>query len=212
MHWLDPDYLPKTVGTLDRFVLNPKADIDGLLLTDGTEIHTPPHLSTQLLAALAPGAKLAVHGVKARDGGVIVAVAIDPAKGKRIVDKGPGPRHDKPEKPSHPPEKHGKPAMHSGTIQRLLHGPKGQAHGVLLDDGVVVRFPPHVAESFEDLLMVGGPLSVRGVSSTKAHGTVIDAEAMGKEPSTLTEVAKHPGHGPKKPKKEHAPKDHDRHH
>lgn len=53
MHWVDPDFLPATRGTLARFLLNPKADIDGLLLTDGTEVHTPPHLSEALLKALA---------------------------------------------------------------------------------------------------------------------------------------------------------------
>lgn len=210
MHWLDPDYLPKTVGTLGRFVLNPKTDIDGLLLTDGTEIHTSPHLSAQLSAALAPGAKLTVHGVKTR-GGVIVAVAIDPAKGERIVDTGPGPKPDKHDKP-HPPRKHGKPATHSGTIQRLLHGPKGDAHGALLDDGMVVRFAPHSAESFADLLMIDAPLSVRGESFTTEHGTVIDAQAMGNAPSTLREAAKRHEPTPKKPKNGPASKDHGHHH
>lgn len=212
MHWLDPDYLPKTTGTLDRFVLNPKADVDGLLLTDGTEVHTPPHLSSQLLAALVPGAKLTVHGAKTRHGGVIAAVAIDPAKGERIVDTGPDHGHDKHGKPSHPPEKPGKAVLHSGVVQRLLHGPKGQAHGVLLDDGVVVRFPPHSAESFADLLVMDAPLSVRGASIATTHGTVIDAAAMGKEPSMLVEVAKGPGHAPKKPKKEPPRGEHSHHH
>jgi len=212
MHWLDPDYLPKTTGTLDRFVLNPKADIDGLLLTDGTEIHTPPHLSSELLAALAPGAKLTAHGVKTRDGGVITAVAIDPDQGERIVDNGPGHKHDKHKKPPHPTEKHGKSALHRGAIQRLLHGPKGHAHGVMLDDGVVVRFPPHAAKSFADLLVIDAPLSVHGVSRTTEHGTVIDAEAMGMEPSTLIEVAKRLEHAPKKPKKGPPPGEHGHHH
>lgn len=212
MHWLNPDYLPKTVGTLDRFLLNPKADIDGLLLTDGTEIHMPPHLSSQLLATLTPGAKLTVHGVKTQRGGVIVAVAIDPAQGERIADAGPGPKHDKPQKPPHTPEKHCKPIRHSGVIQRLLHGPKGDPHGVLLADGIVVRFPPHDAKSFKHLLAVDAPLSVRGVSFTTAHGTVIDVEAIGKEPSALTEITKHHRPGPKQSRENSTLKDHDHHH
>lgn len=212
MHWLDPDYLPKTTGTLDRFVLNPKADIDGLLLTDGTEIHTPPHLSSKLLAALAPGGKLTVHGVKTRHGDVIVAVAIDPAQRERIVDTGPGHMHDKYEKSPHPAEKHGKSALHQGAIKRLLHGPKGHSHGVLLDDGVVVRFPPHAANSFADLLVIDALLSVHGVSCTTEHGTVIDAEAMGMKPSTLIEVAKRPEHASKKPKKGPPTGEHGHHH
>ncbi len=203
MHWLDPDYLPQTTGTLKQFVLNPHADIDGLLLTDGTEIHTPPHLSASLLRVLAPGAKLSVRGVKPRDSDVIVALAIDPAKGKRIVDDGPGAKHEK--KPSSG-KKSGKAVNHSGQIECLLHGPKGNVHGVLLMDGMFVRFAPHTAESLSDLLVVKGMVSVRGHSHANEHGTVIEADAIGSDMEALRDIAshekpKHPKPHPKKPKK-----------
>jgi len=42
MHQLDRGYLPKPVSTLDRLLLNPMADVDGLLLNDGTIIRLPP--------------------------------------------------------------------------------------------------------------------------------------------------------------------------
>jgi hypothetical protein len=42
MHWLDPNYLPVTKGTVHQFLLNPHGDADGMILTDGTEIHFPP--------------------------------------------------------------------------------------------------------------------------------------------------------------------------
>ncbi len=199
MRHLDPDYLPKTVGTLDRFVLNPKADIDGLLLSDGTEIHTPPHLSAQLLKELAPGAKLTVYGVKTRDSDLIVAVAIDAANGKHIVDDGPSPKHEKPDKPPHKSGVPTKSMTHSGVIQRLLHGPKGNAHGALLDDGTVIRFPPHSAEHFADLLVIDAPLSVRGHALTTRQGTVVVAKAMGKD--TLIDTPRPPEHHEKKPRK-----------
>ncbi|WP_458071811.1 hypothetical protein [Rhodanobacter sp. BL-MT-08] len=211
MHLLDPDYLPKTVGTLGRFLLNPKADVDGLLLDDGTEIYTPPHLSEKLLKALSPGDKLTVHGVKTRDSDLIVAVAIDPAKGKRIVDDGPDPKHEKPKKPA----ERGEPTTHVGVVSRLLHGPKGNAHGALLEDGTLVRFPPHGAEPFASILVAGAPLAVRGHELTTKHGSVVDARAMGKDESSLTEIAKPPKpskHDEKTPKKDHPPKHHAAHH
>ncbi|MEO9080304.1 MAG: hypothetical protein ABI268_13475 [Rhodanobacter sp.] len=199
MHWLDPDALPKTTGTLERFLLNPKADIDGLLLTDGTEIHTPPHLSLQLTNALKPGDALTVRGVKTRSA-VVVAVAIDPDGGERIDDEGPAPKHHHP-KQKHPEKPHGEPVTKSSVIQRLLHGPKGQVHGVLLDDGMVVRFASHHGDEFQHILAVDKPLSVSGVSLSNEHGTVIDAQAMGDAPDRLVKVIKHPDHGPKKLKK-----------
>jgi hypothetical protein len=39
MHWLDPDYLPGVRGTVDRYLFNPHGDADGMILTDGAEIH-----------------------------------------------------------------------------------------------------------------------------------------------------------------------------
>lgn len=217
MHHLDPDYLPKTIGTLERFVLNPKADVDGLLLDDGTEIHTPPHLSAQLLKQMTPGDKLTVHGVKTRDKDLIIAVAIDPANGKRIIDDGPGPKHEKPDKP-HKSGEDAKPVTHSGVIQRLLHGPRGNAHGALLDDGTVIRFAPHSARHFADLLVVDAPLSVRGNALTTKQGTVVDAKAMGRGAATMTDAPKppkpsehHDNHHGKKPNKGPPHKDHTSH-
>ncbi|MGB6175867.1 MAG: hypothetical protein WBF43_05930 [Methylocella sp.] len=40
--------LPETPGTVRRFTLTPIGELDGVILTDGTEIHLPPHLTTRL--------------------------------------------------------------------------------------------------------------------------------------------------------------------
>ena len=55
MDWIDSAYLPETKGTLDRFLLNPHGDADGLLLTDGMEVHFPPHMSKPVVAATGGG-------------------------------------------------------------------------------------------------------------------------------------------------------------
>lgn len=189
MHWLDPDYLPVTRGTLDRFVLNPHGDIDGLLLADGTEIHTPPHLSSALARALKPRDKLEVRGVAVRGADVLVAVAIDPAHGKRIVDKGPGADHEKPKA-----QDDGSRWAYEGHIERLLHGPKGNVHGALLDDGVIVRFPPHAAPELGRLLTVGKPVAVEGRWIDTAHGAVVHADAIGATADAVKPMPKKPKH------------------
>ena len=61
MHWLDPNYLPVTKGTLHQFLLNPHGDADGMILTDGTEIHFPPHMAKEIVAAIHPGQTVTVH-------------------------------------------------------------------------------------------------------------------------------------------------------
>ena len=51
----DLQQLLATKGTVSRYTLTPRGDVDGLILADGTEVHFPPHLSTQLVYAIKPG-------------------------------------------------------------------------------------------------------------------------------------------------------------
>ena len=49
MHWIDPDHLPEVGGTVELFLMNKHGEADGFLMTDGREVHVPPHLSLRLL-------------------------------------------------------------------------------------------------------------------------------------------------------------------
>lgn len=200
MHHIDPDFLLETQGVLAHFVLNPRAEIDGLLFADGTEVHTAPHLSTQLAELLRPGMPVSVRGIKPRGANVIVAVAIDAGQGRRILDDG---SRERPAEPSGKP--HAGHTEHGGKIEALLHGPKGNVHGFLLADGVIVRFPPHGVAPSGDLLAVGASVIVRGESLRTGHGRLIEAAAIGRDAATLTAISRHPEHAPKKPKKSAGP-------
>src|SRR5712672_2979086 len=61
----DPQQLPAQRGRVQQFTLTPRGDIDGLILTDGTEVKTPPHLSTQIAYAIKPGDTVTIHGLHA---------------------------------------------------------------------------------------------------------------------------------------------------
>jgi hypothetical protein len=93
MHWINPDHLPVTTGTVDQFLVNTRGEADGFVLTDGNEVHVPPHLSPRLLREVRPGSEVKVRGVRPRRANMVVAVAIDTAKG-RILDEGPDVRED----------------------------------------------------------------------------------------------------------------------
>ncbi len=192
MHWLNPDHLPKVVGTVDRFLINLHGQIDGILLTDEMEVHLPPHLSDQVRAAVTPGSSISIFGVRPREAEMIVAVAIETGSGHRIVDNGP------------PKEKHGDKPQHlsmevQGVVQRSLHGPKGEARGALLEDGRIVRVPPHEARQREALLRPGARLAARGPGLTVNGATVIDAKELGTSMASLEPVT------PKEPKDKEKP-------
>ena len=86
----DPQQLPAQRGQVQQFTLTPRGDIDGLILTDGTEVKTPPHLSTQIAYAIKPGDTVTIHGLHAAALPLVQAVSItDDATGRMVIDNGP---------------------------------------------------------------------------------------------------------------------------
>jgi len=62
MHWLNPDHLPHVTSNVERFLINFHGDIDGMILTNGLEVHSPPHLSEAIRAAIQLGDHITVAG------------------------------------------------------------------------------------------------------------------------------------------------------
>ena len=76
--------LTEAKGTVDRFIPNICGDMSGLLLMDGTEIHFPPHVSTELAAAVRPGGEITVLGVRPHGDRVVAALSLVTSDGLRI--------------------------------------------------------------------------------------------------------------------------------
>jgi hypothetical protein len=82
-----------------------------------------------------------------------------------------------------------------GRVQTLLHGPASDVNGALLDDGTVLRMPPHVASQFASRLVPGQSIAVQGWMLNTAFGRVIAVEAIGASPSQMTTAAPLPPPG-----------------
>jgi len=198
MHWIDPAQLPQTKGVVERFLLNPHGELDGLILHDGTEVHFPPHLSTAVSKALRPGADIIVYGLRPRRASVVAAVALE-ASGHTIVDD--GPTDDARTKlPRTQLEA-------SGAIVRTLHGPKGETRGALLDDGTIVRIGKHAGSDVTRLLIAGKPLAARGEGVAMPDGQCIEAHFIGTSMESLQRTNDRPHKEPKpKDSKDKKPK------
>ena len=112
-------------GQLQRWLVNPNGEADGLLLSDGTQVSFPPHLSQEALAAFHPGERIEVRGFKAPDVPVMRAASLRaPASGRSIADNGPPPpRADRPA----PRDTSALTAMSaSGRIERVLYTDRGE--------------------------------------------------------------------------------------
>jgi hypothetical protein len=86
----DPRQLPAEQSQVRQFTLTPRGDIDGLILTDGTEVKIPPHLSTEIAYSIKPGDTVTIHGLHAAALPLVQAVSIsDEATGRTVIDDGP---------------------------------------------------------------------------------------------------------------------------
>jgi hypothetical protein len=183
----DPQQLPTQQGKVQQFTLTPRGDIDGLILTDGTEIKTPPHLSTAMAYAIKPGDTVTAHGLHAAALPLMQAVSItDDASGRTVVDAGP-PRSGRGPAASRAALS---PALAEiqGRIRMPLHGPLGDVNGALLEDGTVLRLPPPEADRFKTLLQPGQTVAVQGIELVNPVGKVFEVRQIGASPDQLNQV------------------------
>ena len=174
----DSSQLPESRGTVKQYTLTPRGDVDGIILTDGTEVKLPPHLSAQTVFAIRPGDAVSVRGLRARALPLVDAASItNVTTGKRVVDNG-------------PPDRRGvnDDQVVSGRIATQLHGKRGEVNGALLDDGTTLRLPPPEAERLQDQLRQGQTVSARGDVLDTALGKVVDVRAIGASPEQMTEL------------------------
>jgi hypothetical protein len=79
-----------------------------------------------------------------------------------------------------------------GTVQRVLHGPKGGARGALLQNGRIIRMPSHDAKEHGALLRPGAALAARGPGVSVDGAVVIEAKEVGATLAALQPVKPKP--------------------
>jgi hypothetical protein len=182
----DPGQLPAFKGSVEQFTLTPRGDIDGFILADGTEVKTPPHLSTEIAATLRKGDAVTIHGLKAAAMPLIQATAVtNNSSGQTVVDNGPPPKGPK---GRHGPHRGPGQATVQGRVRTTLHGPRGDVNGALLEDDTVLRLPPPEAARFAALLAPGQSVTVQGREAGSVLGRVIEATAIGQSSARLSKV------------------------
>jgi len=180
----DPNNLPSYRGQVQLFTLTPPGDIDGLILTDGTEVKTPPYLSTALALTIRPGDSITVHGLKAAQLPLVQALSVtNDATGKSVTDFGP----DHVGQPSPVSQTAERQAV-SGRVRMPLHGPLGDINGILLEDGTVLRLPPPEASRFSALFAPGQAIAARGIERVNVAGKVVEVTAIGASPEHLQSI------------------------
>ncbi len=179
----DPNQLPATQGRVEQYSLTPRGDVDGVILTDGIQVHLPPHLGRQLVQAVKPGDTITVRGLKAQAIPVIRArsVTVD-GSGRSIVDTGP------PAAPPRPLAAGSQWMQVQGRVREPLYGPRGDMNGALLEDGTQIHLPPNQAMTMRGSLAAGQTLVAQGYGLSGPYGKSIDARQIGQAPTKLVQV------------------------
>jgi len=193
MHWIDHDFLPDIAGTVERFIINHHAEVDGLVLEYERDrfvlVHLPPHLGPEITSAIKRGDVVRVRGIRPRGADMISAVAIIESDGRLILDNGPD--HENEPKPKrHQEKRYGFEV--AGVVRLSLFGPKGELRGALLENGDVIHVGPKEAARTAELLRPGSAIAARGEGLESAHGRVVSAAEIGLDLARLRPVKESP--------------------
>ena len=170
-----------TEGQVSRLLINPYGEVDGLLVGERTVVKFPPHLSQALQAAVRPGQAVRIFG-QGEAAGVIKADAIvNLANGQTVIDRPPAPEAGAP-LPPHLRAAQLRQLSVRGKIALVLTGPRGEANGVILDEGSIVRFAP---DSIRTPLEPGAPFAANGLGTRNELGTAIEAIDVGASADSL---------------------------
>src|SRR5262249_41497765 len=84
---------PTASGTVHQYLLTPHGEVEGLLLTDGTIVRFPPHLSVALTSTVKPDDAVAVAGfvvaATAEERAVKALTITNTATGHTVTDQPP---------------------------------------------------------------------------------------------------------------------------
>lgn len=167
--------VPTTSGQVKQYLIAPRGEVDGLLLTDGTQIAVPPHLQTALTASVKPGDAIRIQGNRESASRIVAQQIDDTATGAHVVDRGP----DSSPPPPPPADDTTLATLSAkGTVTALLSGPRGEVNGAVLDDGSVIHFAPRTGLYYADQLKIGSSVTVSGMGTQNSFGRGIDVQEL----------------------------------
>ncbi len=164
-------------ASVARWLTNPYGEVDGLRVADGTIVRFPPHLADAMTAAIRPGDRVRIIGRRDAQGPVRADAIVNSATGQTVYDQPAASAGERP-MPPHLRMAGLQTQQAQGRIDAVLTGPRGEADGVILSDGSIVRFAPHALQQ-QPPLQQGQPFAASGLGTRNAHGVSLEAISAG---------------------------------
>jgi hypothetical protein len=183
-HGLPPLHHESTAeGTVARYLVDPRGEVEGLLLTDGTQMHVTSHIASEFIKVIKPGHRIRAQGTLKSQ-----SALFEP---NIIQNRTTGTTFRTPLRLDLPiPDQENRLSMTdmkaSGTIQVLLYDYMNETvRGMLLSDGTQVRLPPDVTDEFRRSLRVGQSVDAEGYGTENEYGRAMEALRLGFQHSKL---------------------------
>jgi hypothetical protein len=171
-------------GTVSQYLMNPDGDVDGLLLADGTQVKFPPHMSNDLIRVVKPTDKISVQGERENARVVTGFTITNAASGQSVTEAPPSALRP-------PPGLRAasrKLMQADGKVRVVLYAPRGEPEGAVLENGTIVRVPPHIGVQFATLLQAGQTIFAKGYGTENQFGRCIEATEIGAAGQTPTAI------------------------
>ncbi|MEH1951979.1 MAG: hypothetical protein V7K77_34250 [Nostoc sp.] len=176
-----PPELPPTTGTtftgeVKQYLLNPEGKVDGLLLNNGLQVKFPPQMADSLVGIITPNTKVSIFGnsgFSTRFGQEVRAKSITNSQtGQTLVEQ-------PPTTAPQPPNLNNYSTLSAeGTAQNWLVGHRGEINGVIISNGTIVKFPPHVGEQLASMANIGNTIQAKGFGTRNRYGQILEATAL----------------------------------
>ena len=145
-------------GDIARVLINPRGDVDGLLLKDGFLVRLRP---TPANSGLAVGTKIRAEGEGTAT--FVRAERVTLTSTGAILDLSSFP-------PAGPAPLALATLEASSSVLQMVNNPEGEPDTLVLQDGSIVKLPPRLREEAAGAIKVGAKVAVRGEGGT--YGSV----------------------------------------
>ena len=175
-------------STVSIYLCNPKGEIDGLLLEDGSQLHMPPHLGVALQQAVQLGDPIQATvepGAASTFGQEFRVLSLTNFRTQATIVASP------PISGSTPPETE-QPFTVEGKVETYLVGHKGELKGLLLSDRAQLHIPPHFRASAAQVKL-GDQVIAEGMGVRRELGTSLRVTTLQVNGELLAEQAEPAG-------------------
>jgi hypothetical protein len=164
-------------GVVSQYLTNPQGRIEGVLLTDGTQVRYAPQVDADFARTIRVNEKISAQG-DTEKGHAFRALTISDLASRSTVAETRKSAVPLPS-PADRVKSELKPLKAEGSIAALLSSPQGEPDGMVLDSKTIVRFPPEAAQRLVNLLTVGQKITAKGLGTENEFGCSIEAAEIG---------------------------------